>query len=291
VRIGKLFHLTMLVDEFEGPERFLNSVFSPLCTMRGYSSHWHRHAAIYVIAETSIEPMHVLPPRDGEEATSWYRFMKRHGPRVHNLAFYVDDAETVAARLEGAGVRTTRAGSGSTVFAHPKDTPGMLEFSPSSTMLPEPRFARSWDEFRREYWPNHPLGLVGMSHVTTLVADLEQAWQFYTGVLDATPLPGNAPTLEGTDARHVLVGEDTIVELAFPLDDTSPLGRELQDVGQGVVAATFRVRDVAAAERHLKAWEAPVVEAVGESVILDRGATWGLEFRFTDAQLLGDPRT
>src|SRR5579862_4534078 len=88
VRIGKLFHLTMLVDEFDRPQRFFNGVFSPICVMHGYSSHWNRDAAIYIIAETSIEPMHVFPPKGDEPATSWFRFMDRYGPRVHNLAFF-----------------------------------------------------------------------------------------------------------------------------------------------------------------------------------------------------------
>ena len=64
-RIGKLFHLTPLVDDLGDAEYFFNSVFSPLCMMRNYSEHWHRHAAIYIIAETSIEPMHCLGPRAG----------------------------------------------------------------------------------------------------------------------------------------------------------------------------------------------------------------------------------
>ena len=290
MQIGKLFHLTMLVDELEGPERFFNSIFSPMCTMHGYSSHWHRHAAIFVIAETSIEPMHVLPPREGEEATSWYRFMERYGPRVHNLAFYVDDPDELADRLQAAGVRTTRAGTGSTVFAHPRDTPGMLEFSPSSGMLPEPRATPSWDAFRREYWPNHPLHLERMSHITILVRDLEQATSFYTGVLDATLLPETAATLPGTQCRYVLVGEDTVVELALPSDDSSALGRELHEVGQSAVAATFKVRDVAAAEQHLRNWEAPVAAVEPTCIVLDRKETWGLEFRFTDTSLRGDPR-
>ena len=53
-RIGKLFHLTPLVDDLAPAEYFFNSVFAPLCMMRNYSSHWHRHAAIYIIGETSI---------------------------------------------------------------------------------------------------------------------------------------------------------------------------------------------------------------------------------------------
>ena len=70
-RIGKLFHLTPLVDDLAPAEYFFNSLFSPLCMMRNYAELWHRHAAIYVIGETSIEPMHCLPrePGSGLEET------------------------------------------------------------------------------------------------------------------------------------------------------------------------------------------------------------------------------
>ena len=77
--------------------------------------------------------MHVLPPREGEVATSWYRFMERHGPRVHNLAFYVDDYETLVRRLEDAGVRTTMAGTDAT----PRDQ------TRTGSRAPTPRARRS----------------------------------------------------------------------------------------------------------------------------------------------------
>ena len=206
-RIGKLFHLTPLVDSLPDAEFFFNAVFSPLCMMRNYSSHWHRHAAIYIIGETSIEPMHCLPPRPGDEATSWFRYADRFGPRVHNMAFYVDDLDDLAQRLEAAGVRITDAGSGTTVFCHPKDTPGMLEFHPAAgghweqtrSPLPRPSGRRSATRTGR----NHPLGLQRMSHITVVVDDLAAAEKFYVEVLDAVPLPDQAATIEGGTARHV----------------------------------------------------------------------------------------
>ena len=45
----------LTLDSIGDAELFFNSVFAPVCMMRGYSEHWHRHGAIYVIAETSIE--------------------------------------------------------------------------------------------------------------------------------------------------------------------------------------------------------------------------------------------
>ena len=75
-RIGKLFHLTPLVDSIADAEFFFSSVFAPVCIMRGYSPHWHRHGAIYVIAETSIEPMQPLPPPPGPRG---YELVPVHG--------------------------------------------------------------------------------------------------------------------------------------------------------------------------------------------------------------------
>ena len=56
------------------------------------------------------------------------RYMDKYGPHVHNIAFYVANGPGLATRLAGAGVRTTDGGAPGTVFAHPKDTPAMLEF-------------------------------------------------------------------------------------------------------------------------------------------------------------------
>jgi len=290
MKIGKLFHLTLLVDEFEGPERFFSSIFSPLTMMRGYSPKWHRHAAIYIIGETSIEPMHVLPPRDGEEGTSWYRYMERHGPRVHNLAFYVDDHRELARRLEAAGVRTTMAGTDSTVFAHPKDTPGMLEFQEPLDLSRDPRFSPGWDELRTHFWPNGALGYQRLSHITLVVHDLAEASAFYTDVLDAVPLAETGPTFPGATSRYLLVGEDTVVELTHPGGEPTWAARELREVGQGAVAVTFKVADLGRARQCLERNEAPIAHTDPCTIVLDRARTWGVEYRFTTTPLAGDPR-
>ncbi|HXY93468.1 MAG TPA: VOC family protein [Acidimicrobiia bacterium] len=295
-RIGKLFHLTPLVDSLADAEFFFNTVFAPVCMMRNYSSHWHRHAAIYVIADLSIEPMQPLAFEDGRPDTSWYRYMDRYGPHIHNMAFYVDDPSALAEHLERAGVRTTDGGApGGTVFAHPKDTPGMLEFSESGGRFPwermDPRFAPTWKAFRDDYWPNrHPLGLERLSHLTVVVHDVADAARFYTDVLGARALDGQESTVPEADAAFVLVGEDTVLELVHPRDPESVAGRELASVGQCVVAVTFRVRDLARAEEFLRQRELPVVGMSDHMVSLDRARTWNTDYRFTDRSLAGDPR-
>ena len=293
-RIGKLFHLTPLVDSLADAEFFFDSVFSPLCMMRNYSPHWHRHAAIYVIAETSIEPMEVLPPPAGKEPTSWFRYTERFGMRVHNLAFYVEGIDDLERRLVDAGVRTTDAGSGNTLFCHPKDTPGMLEFFPYPHEIwdgLDPRMRPEWAPFRDAFWAtHHPLGLQRMSHITIVVNDLAAAEKFYVELLDATPLPDQPATYPDATSRYVVVGEDTVVELLSPADADSRPGRDLANVGESVIGASFTVRDVAKALEHVTRMSAPVATSSDHEIVFDVERTWGCEYRLTDRVLTGDPR-
>ena len=294
-RIGKLFHLTPLVDSLADAEYFFNSVFSPLCMMRNYSEHWHRHAAIFIIAETSIEPMEVLPPPPGKEATSWYRYTERYGMRVHNIAFYVDGIDDLERRLQAAGVRTTDAGSGNTVFCHPKDTPGMLEFFPYPSEpweAMDPRMRPEWPAFRDSFWRgSHPLGLDRLSHITVVVQDLAAAEKFYVEVLDGLPLPEQPATLPDATSRYVAVGEDTVVELLAPGAGDSRAARDLASAGESVIGVTFTVRDIAPAHEFLGRTAARVATSREHDIVLDVDATWGCEYRFTDRVLTGDPRT
>jgi catechol 2,3-dioxygenase-like lactoylglutathione lyase family enzyme len=291
-RIGKLFHLTPLVDHFADAEFFFNRVFSPMCVMRNYSSHFHRHAAIYVIAESAFEPMEALPPLPGTEPTSWYRFMERFGARVHNMAFYVEHMDDLEQRLQAAGVRTTYAGSDS-LFCHPRDTPGMLEFFPDPTKAwdrIDPRMLPEWPAFRDAYWPGHPLGLQRMSHITVAVNDLAAAEEFYAELLDAVALPDQPATLPDAASRYVVVGEDTVVELTSPLDPTSRAGRDLARVGDSVIGVTFTVSDVPAARESLTSPELPTMSSTEHDIVFDIARTWGCEYRLTDRVLTGDPR-
>jgi hypothetical protein len=291
-RIGKLFHLTPLVDELPAAELFFNSVFSPFCMMRGYAPlPLHRDAAIYVIGSASIEPMQCHGPGEGERGTSWYRYVQKNGPRVHNTAFYVDDTAALRQRFEQIGVRTTDGGMPGTVFAHPKDTPGMLEFSaPDHWRATDPRFSEHWDAFAADYWARHPLGLTRLSHITTVVHDQEAARKFFVDVLDAVALDDQAASVPDAEAGFVLVGEDTVMEVAHPTDPSSPLGQVLQTVGEVVTHVTFTVGDVDRAATFLERAPVDTASRTDHMIVLDAAQTWNTEFRFTDRVLAGDPR-
>jgi len=145
-------------------------------------------------------------------------------------------------------------------------------------------------DFSREFWTNgHALGVEHLSHLTVVVHDVDAAQRFYVDVLDAARLPDQSGT-PGTESTFVLVGEDTVLELARPTDDASVLGRELSQVGQCVTGITFKVVDATRAAEHLTVRQAPVAEIGDHELTLDRGRTWNTDYRFTDLSLLGDPR-
>ncbi len=265
--------------------------------MRGYSSHWHRHGAIYLIAETSIEPMEPLPPPPGETGTSWFRYMEKHGPHVHNIAFYVENGPALAARLAEAGVRTTDGGTDdNTVFAHPKDTPAMLEFydpgDPARAILNDPRFSPHWPPLRDDFWPRrHQLGLERLSHITVVVRDLAAARRVLRrrARLRAARRPG---VVGGRRRRRASCwwARTPCWSWCTPATRRRPRRGELDSVGQCVIGVTFKVRDIDQASEHLMRQEAPVLTVSEHEILLDRKRTWNTDYRFTDVGLVGDPR-
>ena len=110
-----------------------------------------------------------------------------------------------------------------TIFTHPKDTFGQLQFQtgPPEVPVPDPRFDPGWA--RSPESVRHPMTLLRASHITTLVSDLDRAKSLYESSFGACTL------FEGIDsiARRgfMFIGTETIVELAEPSDTDSRVAR------------------------------------------------------------------
>jgi Glyoxalase/Bleomycin resistance protein/Dioxygenase superfamily len=291
VTIGRVFHYTPLVDDLPAAEAFFCTYFAPHCFYRGYSPHWHRQAAIYVIGEFVVEPLQPLPPGPEQHPSSWYRYMERNGPRVHNLSFYADDLPGLAKHLDDNGIRTTDGGNPTTLFMHPKDFPGMLEFfDPSITGgMPDPRRGATWSA---AYWRDVlPLGLLFPSHVTVVVGDHRAAAKRYIDALGSTVLPDQPARTPRAHSTFVTVGPEAVVELAEPDDADCPLAGDLDRVGDSICGVTFRVRDLAAARAWIERNGGAVHDVGAGAFAFDRSVTFGSDYAFTDRPLDGDPRT
>ena len=84
------------------------------------------------------------------------------------------------------------------------------------------------------------------------------------------------------DSVFVLVGTDSVVELARPTTDDSRLARDLADNGELPHACTFTVRDLELAERHIEKVGVRIADRAGEAITLDPDDCYGAVYTFTE---------
>jgi methylmalonyl-CoA/ethylmalonyl-CoA epimerase len=98
--------------------------------------------------------LELLLPRD--QSTGMGRWLEKHGPSVHHLAYLVDDVAAHAAELRGRGLEQIDMGPGATAaFFYPRSTMGILtELVDARTMERVHVVAATPDHHAHE--PNHP---------------------------------------------------------------------------------------------------------------------------------------
>jgi catechol 2,3-dioxygenase-like lactoylglutathione lyase family enzyme len=286
--IGRLYHVIHIVDDLTAAESFYGAVF-PLetYTHREWSDHDKRLATLSIIGDNFVIEM-IEPSRaEADQEASIPKFASRFGSHLHSMAWYSDDVPGLGERLAAEGIRVL-GGQYGTIFTHPKDTFGQLQFQtgPPEIPVPDPRLSPAWtlaDESR-----SHPLGLIRCSYVTTMVADLDRARSLYLGPLSGRLLH----EVDDGKARHayVLVGTDTVVDLAQPLQTGTRLSDDLDRNGQLPHAFTFLVSDLDTACKHLDDVGVPLVEPTASSVLIDPVASLGALIQLTDEPVPGDPR-
>jgi len=176
---------------------------------------------------------------------------------------------------------------GNTIFTHPKDTFGQLEFEGKREhwRQRDPRFQPGWS---LAPWRDGPLGIERLSHMTTVVHDLDRARLFYEGTLAAVTFHEEASG--NARSAFLLVGLDTVIELAQPVSEGSRLAADLAANGELPHSATLKVRDLAAAEAHVEKLGIRVDERRSDSMTLDPAGCFGAVWSFTERDLPGDPR-
>jgi hypothetical protein len=299
--IREFFHLIHIVDNEDEVDAWYREVFSPRTFMQ---NNWldaeKRWASLSMVGDLMIE---VIEPsgEPGDQGMALSKFRNRFGQHYHSLAWYVDadDIKPLFDRLRARGVRVAKPGGGmfpdgdidpgNTIFTHPKDTFGQLEFEGLADhwRRSDPRFSEGWST---AYWRDeHPLGIVRASHLTTLVNDLDRARDLYEGSLDATVFHTES-TPEG-ESLFLTVGADCVVELLRPRSADSLAGRDLASNGELPHACTFAVRDLDAAERHVDKLGIGVVDRTPDAFTLNPADAFGAVYSFTERAVPGDPRT
>jgi extradiol dioxygenase family protein len=299
VEIREFFHLIHVVDDEDEVEAFYDELFAP---QQFAPKHWmegeKRWASLSMVSDLMLE---VIEPSqtDADRHMPLSKFWHRFGEHFHSLAWYVDvaDVRPLFERLRGAGVRVAKPGGGmfsdgdvdpgNTIFTHPRDTFGQIEFEGKQEhwRRVDPRFQPGWTVAP---WQQGPLGIERLSHLTTVVHDVGRARRFYEDVLGGHAF--HQATSAEAQRVFVLVGTDTVVELAQPVGAGSRLAVDLAAHGEVPHAATFRVRDLAAAETHVEKLGIRVADRDHELLTLDPADCFGAVWSFVDRDIPNDPR-
>jgi catechol 2,3-dioxygenase-like lactoylglutathione lyase family enzyme len=298
VPIREFFHLIHIVDDEDEVDAFYDGLFGPQrFSPKHFADNEKRWASLSMVSDLMLE---VIEPssESADQHMPLSKFRNRFGQHFHSFAWYVDvpDVKVLFEQLRTAGVRIAKPGGGffapgdvdpgNTIFTHPKDTFGQIEFEGLREFWQEldPRFQAGWNV---ESWRQGPLGIERLSHMTTVVKDLDRARRFYEDELGAVTF--HSEFTDSSRSVFTLVGSDTVVELAQPTGGDSPLAADLERNGELPHSATFRVGDLSAVSVH--AGKLGIGTREGDQTItLDSDDCFGAIWSFSDRDLPSDPR-
>jgi hypothetical protein len=290
--IGKLFHLTQVVDDLDNVDAWYDDVFAVHRFYRGYEKLAGREASLITIGDVVLEPM--MPARVEElRNPSVKKFHDRFGQHLHSIAWYVDDVGAISEVLHAEHLRlfnlvgkpVTPPSDTTAVWTHPRETYGQLEFALYADFIKDPRFEPGWSSAP---WREHPLGIEGASSIGVVVRDLPGAVHLYGDVLGGTLLVEEE--VPGKRRAYVAVGEDTVVELVQPLSATTLEGRDLEQNGDGIHSLIFRTSDLGRASDHLRAKGMRPEPDGDDTIVLGPEQAFGMVLGFTERRLPNDPR-
>lgn len=286
--IGKLFHLTHLVEDLSATDRLYDEVFACKRIYHDYEHVVRRLASLNIVADQCFEPMWLTDdPADAER--SLQRFKSRFGVRPHSIAWYVEDISTFTHHLQDCGIRlTTLTGKPLTdaarveaVFTHAADTGALLEFC-EARYVDDPRLAPGYDPSR---WREHPLGLTHTSHITVLVDDLDLARRVYGEALLGEHLSTDASDSSRPRAYYA-VGTDTVIDAVAPTTSATPEGADHAAAGNAVHGVTFATVDLRRAVDFLARKGIETVRDGEHQVWLGLDPAHGIRIGLTDAPIV-----
>jgi hypothetical protein len=294
--IGKLFHLTHVVEDLDPVDAWYDDVFAVERFYKGYEKAAKRHASLVVLSDIVMEPVQLAYDVEGAAESPIGKFRSRFGQHFHSIAWYAEDLPAGLAGFEASGIRlydvkgrrVTTERPSPAIWTHPRDTHALLEFAPTGDYAGDPRLKAGWSDAR---WRSHPLGIQRTSHVTVLFEDLDNADTVYRDALAGRlifeeEVPGRRRS------RFYAVGEDTVVEAAQPLPGGGPEAVELERNGEGVFAATFATADLATATAFLdsKGQRTERDDDAEAGILLGPEAAFGMRLRFSSRRIPGDSR-
>jgi catechol 2,3-dioxygenase-like lactoylglutathione lyase family enzyme len=261
-----------------------------------------RYGSLVLIGDLCIEPMAPSFDVEGWDQVAIGRFWKRFGKRWHSIAWYTESAEDMPELFQqlvadgvriysGTGVPSPDAPPAGALFTHPRDTITQLEFIPPPSPESPLRDLRFSEGFDLGKWANeHPLHTLKSSHTTLAVTDMEQARDVYVKSLGGKLLYEGEMPLQRTRSAFVAVGTDLVIELAQPLDESTPIGADMASRSQSLYSVSLRVRDLGEAEAYLTSKGFRFELRDDQFLFSDPASSQGVVFGFTTWDIPGDTR-
>ena len=287
--LGRLAQVIHVTDDLAAARHLYGDVFGGESYYEGYSPFEKRDASIFAIGDLTIEPM---APSDEPDAMQYPvgRFLGRFGPRLHSIAVNATGVRDLAGHLVDAGIRVVGPGGipvselvaegPVSIYTHPRDSHLLIEFVDfGAELMPgSPRLAPDWDASRRA--AEHPAGVLGPSHATVVVHELDHALRLFTDVLGC-PIVGDVAESDGYRTARVRLGLEMVVELCEPGDVSSDEGRALASDGEGLYSLTASVVDLDRAATYLDSRGIGAATTSSGDLALDVRATAGARLVLT----------
>jgi 4-hydroxyphenylpyruvate dioxygenase-like putative hemolysin len=200
------------------------------------------------------------------------RFLERHGPGAQSWAWEVDDNWEVEHIVRDRGIDVISPNlAGRFFFMQPKQTFGLLWEWCDGKMPPAPSPAT----------PNGVVTVDALAWVTGVVADADATAEWITGLMEATPVEGNAAGAADLERTIDLAVGNITVRLVTPLSSESRYAAVL-DRGPRVHSFTVRVPDLDAALAALEAEGVATNYRHGALAATDPASTLGLAIDWTE---------
>jgi catechol 2,3-dioxygenase-like lactoylglutathione lyase family enzyme len=211
-----------------------------------------------------------------------YRALKHNGIRVTNsLGVIVDGDDPPTAPH-------TAPNNPAPFFTLPQETGLRYHFYPAGPFPIDGRSQPGW--VLGPVSDEDPLGIERCSHHTILTKQPERALGLFVEALGAEVVHEGRNELLGATSTYVHLGGTTL-EYAVP-DDGTPAHDDWQarEPSDTYHAITWKVADLAVAERHLEAQGVRVRARSTNAIVTDPATSLGIPWGFSTALVDGDPR-
>ncbi|WAH97695.1 VOC family protein [Arthrobacter sp. MMS18-M83] len=296
--IGLMIHMVHMTDDVPALNAFYEDVFGGLMYMGVDEPNFlpveDRLAGLLMVSDLCVETMAPKLPVNVEKPVG--KFYAKFGHHLHSVGYKVDDLEALGNRLINQGVYIGKPGGGKLdvmdpdemyFYPSPRDTAGLMVELCRIDMPNDPRQNETWTS-QVKLWRTHPLTIERLSYITLGVKDLEAAVHAYVDVMQAVPVDKGIDGDTQLQYQTVQLG-DSLLQLAQPLEDSSPLGKHVAKWGNMIYSATFKITDIDSAEKWLKSKGVRTTRIRPTLLAANPEDTFGAPYFFSVEDILNDP--